>query len=157
MKRIHLILAVITCCIFISEGRRVNSLRGKLQLKPSEVTKAVEADTVYENFTEIKIAGFEKAQNSSTESFFIINNSDNYIIGINLSVEYINRKGEQLHLNTVTLDCDIPSGQTRSVQMKSWDRQHLWYYVNTQGRHNEYCNPFDVRIRINHIIIRPER
>lgn len=155
VNRLILIIVAIFCA-FMCEGRRVNSLRGKLQLKVSETTQLIKSDTIYDDFSEIKITGFEKAQNSSVESFFIINRSHYYIKGINLSIEYINLKKEQLHLNTIMLDCDIPPEQTRSLQMRAWDRQHLWYYVGSQGKHNDYCNPFDVRIRINYLIAVPD-
>lgn len=152
-----IILFAALCSIFMCEGRRINSTRGKLKLEKPLSTYENKTDTVYDDFSAITLAGFEKAQNSSTESFFVINRSDHFIKGLNLSVEYLNSKGEQLHLNTLTIDCDIPPMQTRSLQMRSWDRQHLWYYIGSQGKHNDYCNPFDVRIRINYLITEPAR
>ncbi len=156
VKRLLTILLA-TSCLFLCSGRRINSTRGKLELREPIPTPHSETDTLRDGFSGISIAGYEKAQNSSTESFFVINESDLNLKGINLSIEYLNTKDEQLHLNTLTIDCDIPSLHTRSLTIRSWDRQHLWYYIGTQGKHNEYCNPFDVRIRINYLIIVRER
>lgn len=149
VTRLFIIFAGL-CSVLFCDGRRINSTRGKLKLVPTHESIT---DTIRDSLSAITIAGFEKAQNSSTESFFVINKSKFFIKGINLSVEYLNLKGYQLHLNTLTIPCDIPPMQTRSLNMKSWDRQHLWYYVGTQGRHNDYCNPFDVHIRINYITV----
>lgn len=152
---ITLLLALFS--LFSCYGRRINSTRGKLELKVPITTPHPQCDTIRYGFSGISIAGYEKSQNTSTESFFVINDSDLNLKGINLSIEYLNTKDEQLHLTTLTINCDIPSRHTRSLTIKSWDRQHLWYYIGTQGKHNDYCNPFDVRIRINYLIIVPER
>ncbi len=154
-KFLSLILA--TSCLLLCNGRRINSTRGKLELKKTPSIPHTKMDTIYEGFSKIKIAGYEKAQNSSTESFFVINESDFYLKGINLSIEYLNSNSEQLHQNTMTINCDIPPLSTRSLTVKSWDRQHLWYYHGTQGKHNNHCNPFDVRIRVNYLITLPDR
>lgn len=78
--------------------------------------------------SQISFAGYDKPQSSSTESFFITNNTDRTMTGITMYVEYLTTDGRQLHKRFVRLVCDIPPGETRRADMSSWDTQKSFYY-----------------------------
>lgn len=45
------------------------------------------------------------------------------------------------------ITCDIPDGQTRKVDIPTFDRQHSFYYRLSQSPRRQ-ASPFDVPIRI---------
>ena len=77
-------------------------------------------------------AGYDKPQASGSETFFVTNGTDRLLTGINLYIDYYTMDGRQLHKRYVTLDCKIPAGETRMIELKSWDRQHAFYYEKSQ-------------------------
>lgn len=80
------------------------------------------------NIGQIGFSGFDKPQQSSTETFFITNHTDRTMSGVNLYVEYIDSKGRQLHKRFVRLICNIPPGETRMADIATWDKQKSFYY-----------------------------
>lgn len=92
---------------------------------------------------QITFTGFDKPQNSSTETFFITNNTDRTLTGVNLYIDYRMPDGRQLHKRFMRLTCDIPPGETRKTDIESWDRQRSFYFTgSTRGRNSG--TPFTV-------------
>lgn len=152
MKRIFLILMI--TLFTASNAVSQKTTRGRLKLRDDvRIGQAANAiDTIIPAKGDIVVSGFEKAQQSASESFFVTNHTPRTLTSITFTITYLNLRGEELHARTETVRCDIPPEMTRKVDIRSWDRQKLWYYKDSQGRHNDYCNPFDIRIRINHVI-----
>lgn len=150
MKWLSAILVLL--CVIPCAARRQNTIRKHLRLEKPVVTKPAEFDTIRTLSDSILLSGYEKAQSTSTENVFVTNHTPHYISGINITIEYVNKKDEQLHKRTQTVKCQLPPGQTRCLEFKAWDKQHLWYYKHTQARHNEYGSEFDVRIGINYYL-----
>ncbi len=78
--------------------------------------------------SQILFTGYEKPQNSSTETFFITNNTDRTMTGITLYIEYLTTDNRQLHKRFVRLSCNIPPGETRLADLTSWDKQKSFHY-----------------------------
>lgn len=76
----------------------------------------------------LSFSGFEKPGASSTESFFITNHTDRTMTAIALYIEYLTPDGRQLHKRYLKLDCNIPAGETRKADIKSWDSQKAFHY-----------------------------
>lgn len=92
---------------------------------------------------QIQFSGFDKPGSSSSESFFITNNTDRTLSGISLYIEYLTPEGRQLHKRWVRLNCSVPPGETRKADIKSWDTQKAFHYSESNpGRHS---SPFTVR------------
>lgn len=93
---------------------------------------------------QISFAGFDKPQNSNYETFFITNHTDRTMSGVNLYVEYMMPDGRQLHKRFLRLTCNIPPGETRSLQLDSWDKQKSFYYQLSTPAAKKQGTPFIV-------------
>lgn len=92
---------------------------------------------------QIVFSGFDKPGSSSSESFFITNNTDRILSGVSMYIEYLTPDGRQLHKRWVRLNCSVPPGETRKADIKSWDTQRAFHYAESApGRHS---SPFSVK------------
>lgn len=82
---------------------------------------------------QIIFSGYNKPRRSAIETFFITNNTDRHMSGVNLYIEYLTLDGRQLNKRFVKLVCDIPPGETRMAEVPGWDRQKAFYYVRSDG------------------------
>lgn len=80
---------------------------------------------------QISFSGFDKKLNSSTESFFVTNSTNRILTAIMLSIEYLTPDGRQLDKKYHEIKCNIPPGNTRKLDVRSWDTQHSFYYVKS--------------------------
>jgi len=96
------------------------------------------------NIGQIRFSGFDKAQSSNQESFFITNLTDRTMTAISLYIEYLTPDGRQLHKKFFRLACNIPPGETRKADIKSWDTQNSFYFLKSRPGRNA-GTPFDVR------------
>lgn len=95
----------------------------------------------------IRFYGFDKTVGSSIESFFIVNGLDSPLVGLEIEITYVDMKGRQLHKRSVTVECDIPAGETKRVDTKSWDTQKSFYFYQSV-KPKRQATPFDVRLRL---------
>ena len=93
--------------------------------------------------SQIAFSGFDKPGSSSMESFFITNRTDRTMSGVSLYIEYLTSDGRQLHKRYVKLDCNIPAGETRKCDIKSWDTQRSFHYELSAA--SRRSSPFTVR------------
>lgn len=93
--------------------------------------------------SQIAFSGFDKPGSSPMESFFITNRTDRTMSGVSLYIEYLTPDGRQLHKRYVKLDCNIPAGETRKCDIKSWDTQRSFHYE--LSRASRRSSPFTVR------------
>lgn len=78
--------------------------------------------------SQITFTGYEKPQQSATETFFITNGTDRTMSGVTLYIDYRMPDGRQLHKRFVRLTCNIPPGETRLADIPSWDKQKSFYF-----------------------------
>lgn len=106
---------------------------------------------------EVTLTGYDKALHSARESFFIVNNTDRRLQGVNVTVDYYDVDGGKLHSTTETVYCDIPAGESRNVSRKGWDRQRSFYYhKNPPYRPRTVATAFDVKGKVNYALALPE-
>lgn len=132
-----------------------NTTRKKLKVDNKVLVSntCAASDTIYFPPTDsISIYGFEKAQTSTKETFFVSNHSSLDISKLRITFTYSNTHGKLLNRRDVDIDVDLCAGETRFASTKSWDSDKLWYYLGTQARHNAYSTPFDVSYKIVYII-----
>ena len=96
-------------------------------------------------------SGFDKKGTSSVENFFVTNRSEKFVKSLYLRISYFMPDGRLLHRRLEKIDCNLPAGETRNVEIKSWDRQHSFYYVKSLGQHKS-ATPFDVTIDVVNVI-----
>lgn len=102
---------------------------------------------------ELRFSGFDKKASSAQESFFLSNGSNRRILGVKLEITYLSVSDQMLHrCMTPMIDCDIPSGETRRLDFKSWDRQKSFYYYKSERPRNS-ATPFKVLLKLVEIRI----
>lgn len=94
-------------------------------------------------FREIKFAGYDKEPNSNRESFLIINPTESLLTGFEVRIDYLDMKGRMLHSRNITEGCDVPPGETRRLDITSWDTQHTYYYY-LGNEPKKVATPFQV-------------
>ena len=134
-------------------GARVRSTRKNL--RSTEVPVAV-LDTVDGLLPDslmtvdpaaVTIKGFAKRASDSKESFFITNNTRHRMSAVRLLMRYTTMNGELLTQRSVTVPVSLKPGETKLVEVKSFDVQRLfYYYVGPQPR--KQATPFKVSYRL---------
>lgn len=143
------LLATILCC----EAQRTT--RSGLKLKKIENVDSVAIiaiDTLKNSDTHIvEISGYDKPLSSHLETFFVTNNGNALITCIDITFNYFDRKNRQLHSATHTIDCRIPSGETRQLSISSWDKQKSFYY-HRSAKPRRQATPYSVTHTINYVV-----
>ncbi len=95
----------------------------------------------------VTLKGFSKRASDSKESFFITNNTKHRMSAVRLLLRYTTMKGELLTQRTVTVPVSLKPGETKLVEVKSFDVQRLfYYYAGPQPR--KQATPFQVAFRL---------
>lgn len=95
----------------------------------------------------VTLKGFSKRASDSKESFFITNNTKHRMSAVRLLLRYTTMKGELLTQRTVTVPVNLKPGETKLVEVKSFDVQRLfYYYAGPQPR--KQATPFQVAFRL---------
>ena len=95
----------------------------------------------------VTLKGFSKRASDSKESFFITNNTKHRMSAVRLLLRYTTMKGELLTQRTLTVQVNLKPGETKLVEVKSFDVQRLfYYYAGPQPR--KQATPFQVAFRL---------
>ena len=93
----------------------------------------------------ITIADYDKPLRSNYETIFVTNRHQRKLVQITINIDYIDMNGSQLHSRSVTVECDIPPGTTRQLQMRAWDRQKAFYHHTTRSKpRSPHARPYKV-------------
>ena len=86
------------------------------------------------SLSQIVFSGYDKTISSKIESFFITNKT-----------EYLTTESAQLHKRYERIAYPIPAGETRKIDIRTWDKQNsFYYYLSVKPRRQ--ATPFMVRI-----------
>lgn len=163
MKTILVLLTILLLSSPCIEAQRKQSttrrnLRVERQLKPAlqrDTTECVIL-TVADDDTTYRLSGFDKPLNSGYETMFLTNKSDNSLIGIFFTIEYLDRTGRQLNKVSKSIRTDIPAGETRQLRWNSWDRQQSFFYIGSRHPRSR-ATGFDVKCRVDSVEIKREK
>lgn len=160
--------AIMTSTIFATSiGADARKIRTKLPVKYVEAKSDMESPEpggriiINENDSagifdrinaKIRFYGFDKTVGASKESFFIINGSDTTLTSAIVEITYFDMHRRQLHQATMPIDCIIPAGETRRVDIKSWDTQKSFYF-HQSAKPRRQATPFDVTIRLKSVTL----
>ena len=95
----------------------------------------------------VTLKGFSKRASDSKESFFITNNTKHRMSAVRLLLRYTTMKGELLTQRTVTVPVSLKPGETKLVEVKSFDVQRLFYYYAGPPPRKQ-ATPFQVAFRL---------
>ncbi|MDE6716732.1 MAG: hypothetical protein K2J70_00935 [Muribaculaceae bacterium] len=121
-----------------TEGRKISdrqSAKGKVVDEKEEMTAgsfmvASECENCNNGYrlNQVVFSGFDKKLRSNQESFFITNHTDRTLTAVALYIDYLTPDGRQLHKKYYRLVCNIPPGETRKADIRTWDTQNSFYY-----------------------------
>lgn len=124
----------------IKQSFRIDKVKEKIDAQTGKDIKIIEiilTDTLSHDPDEISrihllkqciFSGYDKEANSSKESFLLTNNAQDTIVGFKVRIDYLDMQGRMIHSREVEERCEIPMGETRRIDTKSWDIQHTYYY-----------------------------
>lgn len=101
-----------------------------------------------------QITGFDKRAEATVESFFVTNTTDRRLVGLDFTLTYLTLEGKQLHSRHVEIDCDIPPGETRKFDIRSFDRQKSFYYHKSQAPVRRRATPFRISVQVGCLRLR---
>lgn len=95
----------------------------------------------------VSLKGFSKRASDSKESFFVTNNTRQRMSAVRLLLRYTAMNGEMLTQRAVTVPVSLMPGETKLVEIKSFDVQRLFYfYAGPKPR--KQATPFKVAFRL---------
>lgn len=95
----------------------------------------------------VSLKGYSKRASDAKESFFITNNTQSRMSAVRLLLRYTTMNGEMLTQRTVNIPVSLKPGETKLVEVKSFDVQRLFYfYAGPKPR--KQATPFKVAFRL---------
>lgn len=147
--------AVLTLSVLTAASLPAKKITTRVKPQPVVTVPLVEDKTItpdageefYEVTGKLTFSGYDKPSASSKESFFIDNGSENSLSAIELEISYRNREGKEIHRRSVTVEENLPAGEMRRVEIKSWDTQRSFHYAGSKPSKNG-STPYTVRFRV---------
>ena len=95
----------------------------------------------------VSLKGYSKRASDAKESFFITNNTKHRMSAVRLLLRYSTMDGELLTQRQVNVPVSLKPGETKLVEVKSFDVQRLFYfYAGPKPR--KQATPFKVAFRL---------
>lgn len=111
--------------------------------------KTINAENDTASFADkIILSGYKKTVNDAFESFFVDNQTPFLISHLTLKFQYTNAlTGQIIKEATYEVQCDIPSGQMRQLSIRTFDKQHSFYYANSR-KPNRPATPYSISYKL---------
>ena len=114
-----------------------------VQAESAADTVATAADS-----TAVTFSGYEKTLRSSKETFFATNNTGRVITDLSVALTYKDMSGRILDRRLVNVAVEIPAGETRRIDINSWDRQKAFYYHLSAVPRSSQVTPYRINVRL---------
>ncbi|MDE5567878.1 MAG: hypothetical protein K2J12_05495 [Muribaculaceae bacterium] len=147
---------VLLCIVFATaaftsltvSGQRTTRSRLKSAPQSETVTAKADFDTVATAADSLlfTFSGYEKTLRSAKETFFVTNRSDSTVDRLEVAITYKDMKGRVLDRRQVGIDLEVPAGETRRADIRSWDRQNVFYYHLSPMPRSSHATPYRVSI-----------
>ncbi len=102
----------------------------------------------------VRCSGYDKPNSATRETFFVTNLDSIDIAGVAVEFDYFDAQDRQLHRAAHTVIIDIPAGQTRSVSVPAWDRNHAFHYYLSGAPARRRSAPFKVKSTVSYVLRR---
>lgn len=106
-----------------------------------------EAEDFQDVISKLIFLGYDKKTAAAHETFFIENRSDVPLSAIELEISYYNAAGKQIHKRKETISGEFPAGETRMVDIQSWDKQKSFHYAKSISSKTG-STPYTVRFKV---------
>ena len=152
MRRAGIILICAALCAGVSAQKLTRRTAARQAAVPREAVTG--ADTVRgAALDSVVVAGFDKPLRSTRESMFVTNGTASAISGLGIEITYRDGRGRMLHRASHAISADIPAGQTRRIEVPSFDRGGAFRYrLSEPPRGARQATPFDVTVKVTYII-----
>lgn len=150
MKRACVIVLAAVCAFFVVAQR---TTRRPLRVKPvADTLSYATVDTVKCPGRLVIVSGYEKPLRSMRETVHVTNADTLRLMrAVKLDILYLDVDGNQVHRKSVSIDCNIPPGETKMLSFKSWDIQNRFFYSGgPKPRVPAY--PFTVRMLVEYVV-----
>ena len=144
MKRFVTALITVAMVMAVTADRK-NSVNRRLKRVPQPTSETtVPFDTVAAEGL-VRFSGYEKTLRSNRETMFVTNLSEREIGGVWFGISYLDTSGRLLHKASHRRHVSIPPGETRRIDIPSWDKQCTFYYTGSP-RPRISAIPYDITI-----------
>jgi len=148
-----LIICLLTYATHDAYARRVRVKHDAAPADTMRIDPGVSQITDSTTLSGITLAGYDKTRESNRESIFVTNSLPHTLTAVTLLIDYRTIDGRQLHRRSTTVPCVIPPSQTRRLDFRTWDNQHIFYYHQSPAPKRAEATPYDVAIRITQITL----
>jgi len=151
MKKNFLLWVIVSLLLLpVTADARKHRSR-KLNIDPAAIDRLSPSDMIVEGVDSlVAFSGYDKPLNSNYETFFASNNNDRRLLKLWVTLNYMTTDGRQFHARSEEIRTNIPSGESRQLTLRSFDRQHSFYYHRSRKpRSNDGIAPFKVTIAID--------
>lgn len=153
MKRTFTVIALLVATLFSAatlSAQRTTRSRLKASAVTEKTSPKADFDTVATAADSLlfSFSGYEKTLRSPKETFFVTNSSDSTVNRLSLLITYKDMKGRVLDTREVTVNVDLAPGATRRVDLRSWDRQNVFYYHLSPMPRSSHATPYRVAIAL---------
>lgn len=131
-----------------AQSYRVNTSRGRLTVMPDSARLRDSCVVLTVGLDSIGMYGYDKPQKASKETFFLKNGATFSIGKATVEIEYLDMQSRQLHVRRYEVDIEIPSGQTRKIDIPTWDRQHSFYYYLSAKPKRVSATPYKIKASV---------
>jgi hypothetical protein len=147
-------LTLLLICVLPLSAKKVKTHGGSATSVDDDITYttgsfmvASECDDCNSGYhlSQINFSGYDKPASSDIETFFVTNNTDSEMTAFSFYIEYLATDDRQFHKRFLKLDCDIPAHETRKFDVKSWDKQHSFHYIDSNDSRKK-TTTYKVRI-----------
>jgi len=93
----------------------------------------------------VVFSGYDKPANAGKEAFLVTNNTGVTLLEITVIITYKDMEDRMLHKRSSTIKCHIPQGETRKLEIPTWDSQMSYYYFRS-AEPKRIATPYQVNI-----------
>lgn len=97
------------------------------------------------------LSKYDKTVDANEETFFVTNRSRRRLLGMKLELKYLTEDGSELHRRVCDISCNVPSGETRRVDIRSWDRQNSFRYIGSRLPRRREAIPYKVTLTLRQL------
>lgn len=155
MRRLLVILALMVAPVGFVSAKKVRTGPTRPPQLRTETVETIKTDTILApDTTAVRLSGYDKTLRTTRESFFVTNSLPDSvaIVGLELIFDYTDMSGRQLHNVERKVKCYIPRGQTRRLDVASWDKQQTFYYYLSNPPKRTQATPYRVKSIVKSVL-----
>lgn len=155
MNRLLAIFLLLTAFALGVAGRKLPATPKLKRVATENVSAPNTPDTIAARPGAISLSGYEKTNPSMKETFFATSafGADTTVTAIELTLTYCDMSGRMLHRRTEIVRCLLPPGETRALELPTWDRNRAFHYFRSEPPKRRRSTPFKVESRVERVVI----